>query len=110
MAKASRIGATVLFGWALWTAQGVAAQEPIDGVCDESVRNGCSAGTANDDAFADIPTAYLWRCDGEHGGANSDKCFKRVPVDGVCDESVRNGCSAGTANDAAFADTSTRSV
>ena len=81
---------------------------PVDGVCDDTVRNGCSAGTANDDAFADNSTGYLWRCDGLHGGRNSDKCFIRVqdvPVDGVCDESVRDGCSAGTANDIAVADT-----
>ena len=81
---------------------------PVDGVCDDTVRNGCSAGTANDDAFADNSTGYLWRCDGQHGGRNSDKCFIRVqdvPVDGVCDESVRDGCSAGTANDIAVADT-----
>ena len=78
---------------------------PVDGACDESVRNGCSAGTANDDAFADTASAYLWRCDGLHGGANSERCRKSIPVDGACDESVRNGCSAGTANDAAIADT-----
>ena len=84
------------------------ADVPVDGVCDDTVRNGCSAGTANDDAFADNSTGYLWRCDGLHGGRNSDKCFIRVqdvPVDGVCDESARDGCSAGTANDIAVADT-----
>ena len=84
------------------------ADVPVDGVCDDTVRNGCAAGTANDDAFADNSTGYLWRCDGLHGGRNSDKCFIRVadvPVDGVCDESVRDGCSAGTANDIAVADT-----
>ena len=79
---------------------------PVDGVCDESARNGCSAGTANDDAIADTSSAYLWRCDGLHGGANSERCRKFIPVDGACDESVRNGCSAGTANDDAIADTS----
>ena len=78
---------------------------PVDGACDESVRNGCSAGTANDDAIADTSSAYLWRCDGLHGGTNSEECRKSIPVDGACDESVRNGCSAGTANDAAVADT-----
>ena len=77
----------------------------VDGVCDDSVRNGCSAGTANDDAIADTSSAYLWRCDGLHGGANSESCSKTIAVDGACDESVRNGCSAGTANDGAVADT-----
>ena len=78
----------------------------VDGACDESVRNGCAAGTANDAAIADTSSAYLWRCDGLHGGANSERCRKFIPVDGACDESVRNGCSAGTANDDAIADTS----
>ena len=99
--------AAALFGWALWTAQGAAGQEPIDGVCDESVRNGCAAGTPNDESFDDIDTGYLWRCDGQYGGANSDKCFRRVPVDGVCDENVRNGCATGIPNDEAFDDIDT---
>ena len=79
---------------------------PVDGVCDENVRNGCSAGTANDGAVPDSSNAHLWRCDGLHGGADSEKCFKFIPVDGACDDSVRNGCSAGTANDDAIADSS----
>ena len=109
MARTPGIAATALFGWALWTAQGVVAQEPTDGVCDDSVRNGCAAGTPNDAAVPDNATTYLWRCDGLHGGTNSDKCHIRiedVPVDGVCDDSVRNGCAAGTANDEAFPDES----
>lgn len=51
MAIATRIAATALFSLALWIAQGAAAQEPTHGVCDESVVNGCSAGTSNDEAF-----------------------------------------------------------
>lgn len=100
------IVAAALLGWAL-AAQPVAAQDPvapIDGVCDESSRNGCAAGTANDDAFPDYPTVYVWRCDGLHGGQNSQKCIKFVAVDGVCDETVRNGCAAGRPNDDAFPD------
>ncbi len=106
MAKTRFPAAVALFGWALCIAQGAAGQEPIDGVCDDSLRNGCSVGTANDDAFPDNATTYLWRCDGQHGGTNSDKCHIRVAdvVDGVCDDTVRNGCSAGTANDAAIPD------
>lgn len=99
--------AVALFGRALWSTQGAAGQEPIDGVCDESVRNGCAAGTPNDESFDDIDTGYLWRCDGQYGGANSDKCFRRVPVDGVCDENVRNGCATGIPNDEAFDDIDT---
>ena len=47
MAKAPGMVATALFGWALWAAHSAAGQEPIDGVCDESVGNGCVAGTIN---------------------------------------------------------------
>ena len=104
--KREGIVAAALLGWAL-AAQPVAAQDPvapIDGACDESSRNGCAAGTANDGAFPDYPTVYVWRCDGLHGGQNSQKCIKFVAVDGVCDESVRNGCAAGRPNDDAFPD------
>ena len=95
--------ATALMGWAL-AAQPMAAQEPINGVCDDTARNSCAAGRANDDAFPDHPTVYVWRCDGLNGGTNSEKCIKFVPVDGACDESARNSCAAGTANDDAFPD------
>ena len=104
--KREGIVAAALLGWAL-AAQPVAAQDPvapIDGACDESSRNGCAAGTANDGAFPDYPTVYVWRCDGLHGGQNSQKCIKFVAVDGVCDETVRNGCAAGRPNDDAFPD------
>ena len=79
-------------------------QDPVDGVCHDSVRNGCSAGTPNDAALADTSNAYKWRCDGLHGGQDSRICFIRVEdvVDGVCDESRRNDCSAGTPNAAAY--------
>ena len=40
MAKTRFPAAVALFGWALCIAQGVAGQEPIDGVCDDSMRNG----------------------------------------------------------------------
>ena len=85
----------------------IPVSDVVDGACDESVHNGCSAGTANDAAFPDTPTVYAWRCDGSNGGGNSGRCSKFVPVDGVCNDSVRNGCTAGTPNDAAFADNST---
>ncbi len=105
--------AAVLLGWALSAVQPAAGQEQVDevdGVCDESVRNGCSAGIPNDAAFPNFPPVYVWRCDGLNGGANSSKCALRVsevPVDGVCDETVRNGCAAGTPNDEVFPDYST---
>lgn len=104
--KRQGLVAIALLGWALagQPAAGQAPVAPIDGVCDESARNGCSAGTANDDAFPDYSTVYVWRCDGLHGGRNSEKCIKFVAVDGVCDETVRNGCAAGRPNDDAFPD------
>ena len=38
MAQASGIAATTLFAWALWAGQPAMGQDPVDGVCDESVR------------------------------------------------------------------------
>jgi len=81
---------------------------PVAGVCDNSTRNACSAGTANDAAVADTSTQYRWRCDGQNYGANSGICSMTIPptpVAGVCNNSTRNACSAGTANDGAIADT-----
>lgn len=78
---------------------------PVDGQCDNSVRNGCTIGTSNDAEIADNPTHYRWRCDGLYGGANSPACEILRPVDGVCDNSNDNSCAAGVANDAAVADT-----
>lgn len=59
--------AAVLLGWALSAVQPAAGQEQVDevdGVCDESVRNGCAAGIPNDAAFPNFPPVYVWRCDG----------------------------------------------
>jgi len=81
---------------------------PVAGVCDNSTRNACSAGTANDAAVADTGTQYRWRCDGQNYGANSGICSMTIPptpVAGVCNNSTRNACSAGAANDGAIADT-----
>ncbi len=52
---------------------------PENGACDESVRNGCSAGTANDAAVDDTTTHYKWRCDGKCNGSNSGTCKKQKP-------------------------------
>ena len=71
IARWQSFAAAVLVGGALAVVQPAAGQERIDGFCDDSVRNGCAAGTANDAAFADLPDAYVWRCDGENGGRNS---------------------------------------
>jgi len=58
---------------------------PENGACDESVRNGCSAGTANDAAVDDTTTHYKWRCDGKCNGSNSRTCKKQKPG---CDQTA----------------------
>ena len=79
------------------------------GVCDNTVRNGCSTGTADATAEADTATEYRWRCSGTGGGSNSGSCsiLKSSVAVGVCDNTVRNGCSTGTADATAEADTAT---
>ena len=89
------------------TATGCQIRKPINGVCDNSVQNGCSAGTANDSAIADTNTLYKWHCVGEHSGTTARNCQKAIPINGVCDNTRRNGCSAGTSDDSAIADTNT---
>ncbi len=79
----------------------------VVGSCDNSVRNGCSSGTLNDAVESDTATEYRWRCDGAGGEKNSVQCSIAKPVIGSCNNSVRNGCSTGVANDAAESDTAT---
>ena len=52
---------------------------PVDGVCDNTVRNGCSAGKANDGAVANTGSHYRWRCDGLCNGAGSPVCEVEIP-------------------------------
>ena len=80
---------------------------PVNGVCNNSVRNGCSKGTANDNAIADTSTLYKWHCVGSNGGNTVTNCQKAKSVNGVCNNAVTNGCSTGTANPNAIADTNT---
>ena len=89
------------------TAQNCQKAKPINGACDNNQQNGCSAGTANDNAIADTNTHYRWHCEGSNGGTTAQNCQKARPVNGVCDNSQQNGCFAGTANDNAIADTNT---
>ena len=49
---------------------------PIIGKCNESVVDGCAAGTLNGSAHSDTDADHHWRCDGANGGANSPKCAK----------------------------------
>ena len=71
-----------------------------DGVCDNTKRNSCRVGTADDAAEADDTDQYKWRCTGEAGADDSAVCSvlkSKVKV-GVCDNAVRFGCSVGEAN------------
>ena len=81
----------------------------MNGACNNSQRNSCSSGTANDAAIADTSTFYRWRCDGQNGGTNSGTCSKakstipittqppttRPPTTPGCDNTTRNGCTNG---------------
>ena len=53
---------------------------PINGVCNNTVINSCSAGTPNDAVIADDVNYYKWRCDGSGGGINSGTCQKEKMV------------------------------
>jgi predicted heme/steroid binding protein len=90
-----------------WQQMDGSLPSPINGICDNSSQNGCSAGVANDGAVADTSTLWKWACDGQYGGTIDSTCQKEKPINGVCDNSSQNGCSAGVANDGAVADTST---
>ena len=68
MVKSHGLAVGALLAWALCAAQPAMAQDPVDGVCQDDVRNTCTAGTPNDDAVPDSSSAYLWRCDGLNGG------------------------------------------
>ena len=79
------------------------------GLCDNTARNGCTAGTPDDAAVADTSTLHKWRCSGSDGGIDSGICsiLKSSLIVGSCNNLVRDGCTAGTANDDVIADTST---
>lgn len=77
----------------------------IEGECDNSTRLGCSIGTANDSAYPDSAEYYKWSCDGNSCGTDSGLCALGIPVNGVCDNSIRFGCISGGANDGAYSDT-----
>ena len=87
------------------TATDCQKAKPVNGVCDNSQQNGCSSGTANDNAIADTTEFFRWHCVGIDGGNTATDCQKARPVNGVCDNSQQNGCSSGTANDNVIADT-----
>ncbi|MAZ00216.1 MAG: hypothetical protein CMH32_06760 [Micavibrio sp.] len=81
----------------------------VNASCNNSVRNGCSAGSANDGAHPDTGSEYRWRCDGSPSGvgSNSPMCAMTIPVDGQCGSAdgtavsskpTSNLCSEGSAS------------
>ena len=48
--------------------------EKVDGKCDNTSADACLAGDANTTDARDSDTDHRWRCDGRHGGANSEAC------------------------------------
>lgn len=78
----------------------------VDGVCDNSHRNGCQSGILNPNAYADNATHYRWGCSQFRGGTNSGVCSfpKPVPVNGVCGN-AQNNCQAGNFVDVDDTDT-----
>ena len=84
--------------------------DAVNGSCDNSIRNGCTSGTNNDSIISDTDTYYRWHCEGSNGGSTATGCQKEIVqgvVDGVCDNSTRNSCLYGTADDSALEDTDT---
>ncbi len=58
------------------TVSATFAPAAVDGVCNETVVDGCAAGTLNTTVFNDDDSHHNWRCDGINGGANSSMCSK----------------------------------
>lgn len=89
----------------LFRLAGAKLDEPVgaavNGVCDNSVALGCSAGTpASDNGLVACGTTREWICEGVSGGADSPTCSKAnaaCVVNGVCDNSVALGCTSGVA-------------
>ena len=90
------------------TATNCQKTKPVNGACNNSQRNACSSGTANDAVIADTSTHHTWHCVGTNGGTTATNCQKARPAgNGLCDNSLRNSCLAGTANAQAVPDTQT---
>ena len=75
--------------------------------CNNTKRNACLLGIANDGAVADTYTHYQWRCDGVGGGVNSGVCKIIKPARGFCDNSTLHACLAGVPNKNAVNNTTT---
>ncbi|MBI5742434.1 MAG: hypothetical protein HZA25_01165 [Candidatus Niyogibacteria bacterium] len=63
----------------------------VDGVCDNTVVNTCSAGTFSD--LSDTTTAYQWQCLGQNGGANSGTCSKLIGAGSARYKCSNNACT-----------------
>ncbi len=77
-----------------------ASQRPVprlDGVCDTSQQNGCTAGVANDEIIPDTNTHYKWQCLGQAGGEHANCEKERTRADGKC--GTYNKCLAGDFHD-----------
>ena len=71
---------------------------PVNGVCNNSMAWGCSAGTAINGVNAGCGGTRTWQCQGTNGGstASCSQPTGACPVNGVCNYSVVFGCSSGT--------------
>jgi len=72
--------ATNSFGTAYSTNKTFTTLALVNGVCNNSIINSCTSGTANDAVIADDVNYYKWRCDGSGGGTNSGTCQKEKTV------------------------------
>lgn len=84
----------------------------VTGVCG-SVHYTCTAGAVNDRYYDDTSAAYLWRCDGLYGGANSGECSENKPqptgtdaqcgnYGGACDVGTSSGATSETINSTTY--------
>ena len=66
----------------------------IDGVCNNSILNGCSPGNA----MAKTPSGGFnrWHCEGINGGTNATNCQRAISVNGICSTTNQFECISGT--------------
>ena len=73
----------------------------VNGVCNNATPLGCTAGVeTGDNGLSACGTSRQWVCAGSGGGSNSGTCsFSNgaCAVNGVCNNGVALGCSAGSA-------------
>ncbi|HXK37685.1 MAG TPA: hypothetical protein VJ579_01300, partial [Candidatus Paceibacterota bacterium] len=81
-----------------WSTYNVTVPTPVNGACNNTAINGCSAGSWTD--LADDANNNIWYCAGSNGGANSVNC-SYPKTNGACNLSSINGCTTGTLVDTA---------